>query len=212
MNPYYQDSYATLYHGDSCELLPQLQGDVVLTDPPYGVGVDYDAFNDSPEELVKLVGKVFPLIKAVAPRIALTPGIANIWRYPPADWVLAWIVPAGAGSSIWGFTTWQPVLVYGQDPYLKHGMGRRPDSITQTESAQTNGHPCPKPIDVWQRILLRVSVLPTDVIIDPFAGSGTTLVAAKNLGRKAIGIELSERYCEIAAERMSQGAFDFGGV
>ena len=66
-------------------------------------------------------------------------------------------------------------------------------------------HPCPKPIEPWRLIMSRLSVAPTDTVLDPFMGSGTTLRAAKDLGRKAIGIEIEERYCAIAAERLRQG-------
>lgn len=65
-------------------------------------------------------------------------------------------------------------------------------------------HPCPKPVDLMRWLIQRVSVNNAEVIVDPFMGSGTTLRAAKDLGRKAIGIELSERYCEIAAKRLAQ--------
>jgi site-specific DNA-methyltransferase (adenine-specific) len=64
-------------------------------------------------------------------------------------------------------------------------------------------HPTVKPTDLLA-ILLGYSTLAGEVVLDPFMGSGTTLVAAKNLGRKAIGIEIEERYCEIAAKRCSQ--------
>jgi len=87
-------------------------------------------------------------------------------------------------------------------------MGRRPDTIIDTELSEDNGHPCPKPIDVWRKIMLRGSTNDSDLILDPFMGSGTTLRAAKDLGRKAIGIEIEEKYCEIAAKRMSQTVMD----
>ena len=71
-----------------------------------------------------------------------------------------------------------------------------------------SSHTCPKPINLIKKVVCRLSD-PSDSIIDPFLGSGTTLRAAKDLGRKAIGIEIEERYCEIAAKRMAQEVFDF---
>src|SRR5690606_33982970 len=77
--------------------------------------------------------------------------------------------------------------------------------------ASPNGHPTPKPIPLMAE-LVSASTRPGDLVLDPFAGSGSVLIAAKNLGRRAIGIEIEERYCELAAERLSQGVLDFGGV
>ena len=209
--PYYQDDAVTLYHGDCREILPDLPAvDLVLTDPPYGIGDsatrknDYIGFVDSGSNLDALVlGAVLQLIDS-APLVVLTPGVANVWRYPRPSWILCWSTPAGAGSGPWGFCCWQPVLVYGKDPWLSEGRGRRPDLIQHTESAEKNGHPCPKPIGLWNKLIHRVWPSMRGVALDPFAGSGTTLRAAKDRGGKAIGIEIEERYCEIAAKRMAQ--------
>ena len=77
------------------------------------------------------------------------------------------------------------------------------DSYRSTEQTEKNGHPCPKPIGQWKWLLKRTS-LEGWTILDPFLGSGTTAVAAKQLGRNYIGIEISEKYCKIANDRLRQ--------
>jgi site-specific DNA-methyltransferase (adenine-specific) len=72
-------------------------------------------------------------------------------------------------------------------------------------------HPAPFPVELAQRCI-RLSTWPREVVLDPFAGTGTTLVAARQLGRRAIGIEASEAYCAHAVGRLAQGAFDFHGA
>jgi DNA modification methylase len=104
-----------------------------------------------------------------------------------------------------GFNDWEPLLVYGKPKGLAmHDYM----SIPNTERMGGNGHPCPKP-EKWATWLIKRATKPGDLVIDPFMGSGTTLRAAKDLNRRAIGIDLSPKYCEIAKRRMSQGVFDW---
>lgn len=204
--PYYQEDGITIYHGDCRDILPELEPvDLVLTDPPYGNGTKYQDYHDSEEDLINLIKDIIPVLLRKEERTLLTPGISNIHKYPKPQWILGWFTPAGVGSGPWGFCTWQPILAYGKDPYLQNGLGRRADSFLKTESSEKYGHPCSKPIDLWQLVLNRGSALSDDTVLDPFMGSGTTLIAAKNLGRKAIGIEIEEKYCEIAVKRLAQG-------
>ncbi len=211
MTPYYQDSAVTIYHGDCREIKLPIP-DLVLTDPPYGLADsdtdknDYLSFSDSPEETVELVCGVITRYKNH--RLVLTPGQKLMFRYPEPSAIGAFFYPAGTGSCAWGFVGWQPIFYYGKDPYLARGMGRAMNSKASTEPADKNGHPCAKPLGQWKWLLNRSS-FEGETILDPFMGSGTTLRAAKDLGRKAIGIEIEEKYCEISARRMSQEVFQF---
>ena len=215
LKPYYEQDGITIYHGDAREILPGLTADVVLTDFPYGIGLDYgDEYEDSPENLDQLITDTLPLMRDAAPVVAFTCGVVNIWRYPPSRWILCWYQSdATSSTGYWGFNAWQPILVYGTDPFLSRRMGRRPDvivtAVPKTGADKRLGHPCPKPIQAWRKIMFRVSPEEQQTILDPFVGSGSTLVAAKYSNRKAIGIEIDERYCEIAAGRLGQGLFDF---
>ena len=176
--------------------------DLTLTDYPYGIGENYDNYEDTKENLKNLINKTMPEILRISKRVLLTCGTSQINLFPNSDWILAWIIPAGTGMNKWGFTCWSPILAYGNDPYLENKMGSRPDIIQHTESSEKNGHPCSKPINFWKKLLLRGSVKETDLILDPFMGSGTTGVACVNLNRNFIGIEISPKYCEIAEKRI----------
>jgi site-specific DNA-methyltransferase (adenine-specific) len=84
-------------------------------------------------------------------------------------------------------------------------------TVWQIPPAARDGHPAPFPVELARRCV-RLSTWPDETVLDPFAGSGTTLVAARQLGRRAIGIEPSERYCALAVDRLAQGSLDFRGA
>lgn len=217
MTPYYQDDLVTIYHGDARDWRDVGLFDVVVTDPPYGVGFQgkntkhtkrhdsgYGSIEDTPTYVDDVVVPIVASLVADGRRAVLTPGLRSMFRYPQPAAVGTIFYPSGAGMGPWGFTCSQPIFYYGKDPYLAAGMGSRPDSFSSTESVdEHNPHPCPKPIGTMRWLVVKAS-LPGETILDPFAGSGTTLVAAKELGRRAIGIELDERWCEWAAIRCSQ--------
>jgi site-specific DNA-methyltransferase (adenine-specific) len=220
VKPYYEHGGITIYHADCREILPQILADVVVTDPPYGVAFKgkntkhtlrsqdgYSLIDDTPEYVAEVVVPIIAGLIAAVGRAVVTPGIRNMFKYPAPDAVGTIFYPSGAGLGRWGFTCSQPIFYYGKDPYLAKGMGSRPDSFSTTEAAPRNGHPCPKPLAAMKWLVAKGS-LEGETVLDPFAGSGTTLLAAKELGRKAIGIELEERYCEIAATRLSQYMLD----
>lgn len=206
-SPYFSADGVEIYHGDCRQILPQLeQADAILTDPPYGLGkatekAAYESFSDDENEVKSLVD--FVLASGKADRIVMTPGQKMMFKYKEPSAVGAFYYPAGSGSCSWGFVGWQPIFYYGKDPRLQDGKGRAMNSFSSTEAAEKNGHPCPKPVTQWAKLLLRVT-REGETIIDPFMGSGTTLVCAREHGRKCIGIEIEEKYCEIAANRLSQ--------
>ena len=194
--------------GDCLDIMKEMEDnsiDLVLTDFPYGVNYEYDKYKDSVENLKKLIDKAIPEILRISKRALITTGIMNLQLYPKSKWILAWVSTAGAGMNPWGFSCWQPILAYGKDPYLENKMGSRPDIIMSNERTEKwINHSCSKPMDLWRKILLRGSVKETDIILDPFNGSGTTTKASQDLGRRFIGIDISKEYCEIADQRLRQ--------
>ena len=197
---------AILHLGDCRDVLPTLpRVDAVVTDPPYGIGLEYEGedFSDTSDEVQVLVDSFVPLCRALAPVVSITPGNVNHYLYPKPTWTLCWFNRAGAGSGPWGFSCWQPILCYGPDPYLRLGMGRRPDFIEHSETSEINGHPCPKPIR-FQKLWIDRVAHDAKTILDPFMGSGTTGVAAVQMGRDFIGIEREPAYFDIACRRIEQ--------
>jgi len=193
--------------GDCLEVLPTLgRFDAVVTDPPYGLsGADtdkngYASFGDDPSEVFNLVSSVVE--SGVYDRLVMTPGQKMMFRYREPTTVGAFYYPAGTGSCSWGFVGWQPIFYYGKDPYLQDGKGRAANSFVSTESAEKNGHPCPKPIGQWTTLVARTTRR-GESILDPFMGSGTTGVAAVKLGRRFTGIEIDPGYFDIACRRIS---------
>lgn len=226
IEPYYNEDGITIYNADCRDVLPQLEPvDLVLTDPPYGIGLitktsdyrqskHYDQgrsleasvkYEDSPETVRQMIAKTFPLILSLSKRAIVFPGQAMLWAYPEPQAVGCVYLPAGAGRCAWGFQGFQPILYYGKDPYLASGKGGRINSFrTEQPNLEKFDHPCPKPLSWMKWAIQRGSVDGADIVLDPFMGSGTTLVAAKALGLKAIGIELERKYCDIAVERLRQ--------
>ena len=214
--PFYEEPGIQIFLGDCRDILPLLpKVDLVLTDPPYGVGLQGKRtkwarslsntgyapnFEDTPEHVARLVSSVvLPLVNSGA-RVVLTPGVLRMWDYPKPEHTMCLYYPSGSGINAWGFTCWQPILCYGKRP---NKPGSYPDAFSTVEAAEPNGHPCPKPLKQWVWLLDRVST-PEELVLDPFMGSGTTLVAAKQLGRRCIGVEIEEKYCRIAVERLRQ--------
>lgn len=194
-----------IYYGDCVEIMkgfPDLYFDLCLTDFPYGIGEEYESFNDSPENLKNLVDSAMPEILRVSKRALITCGLSHMNLYPKPTWVLCWLIPGATSTGPWGFIDWSPILAYGKCPFLSAGKGRRSTFINYNEIAEKNGHPCPKPLTFWKHLLNRGSIEKTDLILDPFMGSGTTAIASMHLERNFVGIELEKKYIDIAQQRI----------
>jgi DNA modification methylase len=209
--PYYQDESVTLYHGDCRKITEWLAADVLLMDPPYGV--EYDSGWDSTLERSIEGDK----------DTALRDWVLAQWGDRPALVFGSWRVPRPAGTRarlIWDTKgalgmgdlslPWKPS---DQEIYVlgKGFAGRRTSNVITCPPVQSmakNGrlHPHQKPVALLAADDLMGKCPAHWVIADPTAGVGSALVAAKMLGRLAIGVELKERYCEQAAKRLCQGA------
>ncbi len=211
-SPYYEAEGVIIYHGDCREILPEISGDVVITDPPYGVGIEYGDSQavDSLAHAKQLYEDFIALALGSAPMLLTTIGCFAIEKHlyavrPPA-WRLCWRKGITSRPSPVGFTDWEPVFVYGEKVHRNaHDL-----FTVQPEKMGRFGHPCPKPLGFAEWLISRF-VRDGETLIDPFAGSGTMLRAAKDRNLKCIGIEIEERFCEIAARRLSQSVLSLGG-
>jgi DNA modification methylase len=234
MRPYYQDDAVTLYHGDALDALADLDltVDAVVTDPPYASGTRHEAgksssgamlragrFSDRPIDLDQMttVGFVW-LMRAVAmgTRAMLVDGGSFLsfidWRqWPNLVGALETANLRIQGMVVWdkghfgmgnGFRSQHELICHaskGVPTIYDKGIG----NVLGFPRQEPVDHPSPKPEGLMQRLTAAVTP-PGGLVLDPFAGSGTTLRAAKNLGRRCIGIEMDESYCQIAAERLGQ--------
>lgn len=188
--------------GDCLDVLRGLPDgcvDAVITDPPYGVGFEYASHDDSREGYPEWCAEWFAELQRVCEGpILISCGVANVgmwYAIQPPRWVLCWHKPAAMGRCAVGFNNWEPVLLYGTGINTGCDVFRAVIKPDKTLS----GHPCPKPLE-WALSQVRMTSAP--IILDPFAGSGTTGVAALIEGRKAILIEKEPAYCEIARKRI----------
>jgi site-specific DNA-methyltransferase (adenine-specific) len=222
MTPYYADSLVTIYHGRAGDVLPFVDADVVVTDPPYGTGgwrrpesgagsspiaalhrEDWDDgavdwLTDRPTVTFWPAARTWLLLVA-ANAAGLTKHRALYWQKPDPK-------PQVGGRVRWSI---EPVWVLSRDGFLLYGETDlyRQSAVRMNRDAEAAGHPYQKPVAVMRWLIGKV---PGASVLDPFMGSGSTLVAAKESGRRAIGIEIEERYCEIAAQRCSQEVLGLG--
>lgn len=206
MKPYYADDAVTIYHGDCREVAPTIEGvTAIVTDPPYGV-----AYKPAGgwgglywrNEMPPVIGDDEPFDPEwllAYPKAVMFGANHYAARLPSSPTWFVWDKRDGRPGNwfadcelVWA-NTGGPARVFSH--YWSGG-------ITASEKAKKL-HPTQKPV-VVMRWLIEQTTIPEDVILDPYMGSGPTLRAAKDLGRRAIGIEIEERYCEIAARRCSQ--------
>lgn len=240
MKPYYQDDAATIYHADALDAIAEfsLEVDAVITDPPYASGTRLEAsksssgamlragrFADRPIDLDQMTTTGFVwLMRAVA--IGVYPLMRDGSSFLTfIDW-RQWPNMVGAletanlriqGMVVWdkghfgmgnGFRSQHELICHaskGVPTIHDKGVG----NVLGFPRQDPIDHPSPKPLGLMQR-LIRTVTKPGDLVLDPFMGGGTTLRAAKNEGRRAIGVESVERYCEATALRLGQEVMNFG--
>jgi len=211
-SPYYDEDGITIYHGD-CRKISVL-ADALVSDPPYGMGWDTNTERFSGGSIHSIarrgVGKS-DQARIVADDEPFDPGPWLGFRYVilwgsnhyaarlPIGTTLVWVKRNDAAFGSFLSDAEVAWMLGGHGVYCFR-------DLSMTREARVRDHPSQKPVPLMCWCIKKTE----GVVLDPFMGSGTTLVAAKQLGRKAIGIEIEERYCEIAAKRLSQGVLPLG--
>lgn len=238
-DPYYSDDLVTLYHADARDILPHLGPvDLIHADPPYSVSstvpivrkpgkgthrfdffevdLDWSAMRDTVLEIVALAAPLAPSVyvwcghRQFGHLVELFE--ANGWKTRPIVWRKKVPIPAPPGVG-WDSALELCVYAFRSGRKWTPPTGTKVPNVIDADSYRHGqpgkvDHPTQKPIVTASRPI-EYSTDPGDLVLEPFAGSGTTLVAAKRLGRRVIGIELEEAYCEIAAKRLAQGVLTF---
>jgi len=209
--PYYQRDGITIYHGDASSILDALRFDLMLTDPPYGIALashangtnrkrpvrDWAIENDASQEVGQSVldswqGATIAFASPMRPW-------GGKWRQH-----LVWEKGEHVGGGGDPTTCWKPTYELIQVRNTGPLEGRRDGAVLRfpANKGDYGFHPTPKPLGLIEYLLCKVR---PRIVCDPFSGGGSTLVAAKRCGIEAVGVEIEERYCEIAAKRLSQG-------
>jgi hypothetical protein len=220
MEPYYADELVQLYHGDCREVTGWLAADVLIMDPPYGTqfsaenpgggygrrqnaGPGPEGFVIANDGTVETRDEALSMWQTRGPALVFgSPRMPD----PPGEWAdrLVWDKKRpGMNGGPWRYRH--------ESIYVTAGFLRADNaavSIIEAWPDQTD-HIHAKPLALMLRL---VAAAPPGVIADPFAGSGSTLVAAKQLGRTVVGVELEERYCELIAKRLAQDSLGFGSA
>jgi DNA modification methylase len=223
LKPYYQDDWVTIYHGDCRLILPTLATvDLLLTDPPYGVGFQGRArnfekivgddgsldVNECLSQALKVLRRgrhVYIFGKFDLSGLNLCAFSELIWdkeNFGLGDLTLPW----GPSHENITFAVHEISKVNRDKGYGNLTARMRRGSVLRCLRPHSVGikrHPTEKPLDILRQMIESSTVM-GETVLDPFCGSGSTLEAAKLEARKAIGIEIEEKYCEIAARRMSQ--------
>lgn len=211
MSLYYQDDWVTLYHGDCLEQTQWLEADVLVTDPPYGMNaaltrtaIDVPIANDHNTDIRDTALNLWGKKGAI---------VFGHWRKPRPTNLTHMAIwnkgnqALGAPSSPFA-TSHEEIYLLGTETNWNGGRDQTVLNYRVPLGDARPDHPTPKPISLMEYLVSKTN----GVIADPFAGSGSTLVAARNLGRKVIGVELEEKYCELIAKRLSQQVMDFSSL
>jgi site-specific DNA-methyltransferase (adenine-specific) len=208
--PYYQDEWVTLYHADCRDLLQTFDRKpwTVVTDPPYGYAhASNRADSKWRNEVIANDGDTLArdwMLNWAYDQPAL---VFGSWKTPAPEGtraVLVWDKGPASGMGDLALPwkgSFELIYVIGQGFHGHRGEGVLKGYNVVTWASKGRSHPNAKPVDLMRALIAKC---PASPIIDPFAGSGSTLRAAKDLGRRAIGIEIDERWCEVAARRLSQ--------
>jgi len=216
MREYYKDSLVTIYHGDCREILPTAcpSPGLLLMDPPYGIGWRGSHYrnpskattilHDEDTAVRDAILAMYPEVPALvfgSFRAAIPVGVREVLAWRKAEYGTGLV-----GNRLPWLKDWDPIFVLGnwpdQTPSRSGMLASRERSAAAYSGYITRaGHSHAKPVDTLIELL---EASPSGIVLDPCTGSGSVLVAAKFVGRQSIGIEIEERYCEIAAERCRQ--------
>ena len=215
MSLYYEDEFVELHLGDCRGIRGWTTADVLVTDPPYGMAYVSRRAKDGPTKAIegdKDTDARDAVLELWGDRPALVFGKWNVPRPDATRHRLVWDKQGGPGmgdlNMPWGNGE-EEIYVLGRG-----FVGKRETNVIRAQTLMSSDtrrpdHPTPKPVALMEALIAKC---PPGLIADPFAGSGATLIAARNLGRRAIGVEVEEKYCELIVSRLAQQAFQFEGL